>query len=156
MQEVGKFYYYLRDYENAYPYYKKFIEITEAWNLDIYPSENAKIGVVFEKMGLLEESEKCFIKYKDYADNDHSIYKQLSLSAYYSFHGDTEKALENLRLFSEQDNYFYWMVIFIEIDPLMDNIKDLPEFKKIIKKIDTKFWKYNKRVKASLREKDLI
>ncbi len=46
IQELAKIYYYLRDYDNAYKYYKKFIEIKEAWKLDIYQSEDMKIGVV--------------------------------------------------------------------------------------------------------------
>ncbi len=156
MQEVGKIYYYMRDYASAYHYYNKFIEIKEAQNLDIYRSENAKIGFVLSKMGLTEESEKLFRKYKDYAENDQSIYKHISLAMYYSYKGDTEKAAEHLKLFSEEDNYFYWTLIFTEIDPLVDNIKYLPEFKRIFKNIERKFWRSHKQIKASLEEKELL
>jgi hypothetical protein len=38
----------------------------------------------------------------------------------------------------------------------MDNIKDLPEFKRPMKAIDQKFWKYHERIKSSLEEKGLI
>jgi len=156
IQEVGKAYYYLGEYEGAYAYYKKFNEIREAYKLDVYAGENAKIGLVFSEMGLKEESEKYFANYKNYADNDKSIYKDLSLAAYYSFHGNTDAAIEHLRLFSQQDNYFYWMVIFIEMDPLFDNIKDHPEFRKILDDIETKFWNYHEQIKASLEEKELL
>ena len=94
--------------------------------------------------------------YKDFADHNTSIYKQLSLAVYYSFYGDTEKAIEHLRLFSQQDNYHYWIVLFLEIDPLVDNIKELPEFKEIMKNIKTKFWDYHQQVKLNLEEKDLL
>jgi len=107
-------------------------------------------------MGLTEESDKYFDDYKVYAENDKSIYKHLSLASYYSYKGDTEKAIEEMKLFSEQDNYFYWIIIFIEMDPLIDNIKDLPEFKKIFNDIESKFWKYHKRIKSSLEEKELL
>jgi TolB-like protein/class 3 adenylate cyclase/Tfp pilus assembly protein PilF len=156
MQEVAKFYYFQRDYANAYRYYKKFIEIKEAWNLAIYPSEDLKIGVVFDEMGLKEESEKYFSKYKEYAENDQSIYRHMNLARYYSYLGETDKAIEHLQLFSEEENYFYWILVFPDIDPLMDNIRDLPEFKKLMKKIDNKFWDYHNRIKSSLEEKDLI
>jgi len=36
----------------------------------------------------------------------------------------------------------------------MDNIKNLPEFKKIWKVIEDKFWDNHKRIKVSLEEKD--
>ena len=156
IQEVGKAYYYLGEYEGAYAYYKKFNEIREAYKLDVYAGENAKIGLVFSEMGLKEESEKYFANYKNYADNDKSIYKDLSLAAYYSFHGNTDAAIEHLRLFSQQDNYFYWMVIFIEMDPLFDNIKDHPEFRKILDDIEIKFWNYHEQIKASLEDKELL
>ena len=42
------------------------------------------------------------------------------------------------------------------MDPLTDNIKDLPEFKKIMSDIETKFWNYHKQIKASLEEKELL
>ena len=156
MQEVGKVYYYLRDYENAYRSYKKFIEIREAYNLDIYRSENDKIGVVLSEMGLIEESKKIFKEFKNYAENDKSIYKHLNLAVYYSYMGETEKAIENMKLFSKQNNYHYWTILFLEMDPLVDNIKDLPEFKKTFSDIKTKFWTYHKQIKASLEEKELL
>ena len=156
MQEVGKFYYFMRDYENAYQYYQRFIELKEAWNLDIYKSENAKIGLVFSKMGLKKESDSYFKMYKDYAENDQSIYKDLSLSAYYSYMGDTEKAIEHLKIFSEQENYHYWIVILTKLDPLVDNIKDLPEFKAVFQEIETKFWRYHEEIRTTLEEKELI
>ncbi len=156
MQEVAKFYYFQRDYENAYKYYKKFIELKEAWNLSIYNSEDLKIAVVLDKLGLKEESDRYFTKYRDYAENNQSIYRNMNLATYYSYKGQTDKAIEHLDQFSKEDNYFYWVLVFTDIDPLMDNIKDLPEFKKIMKKIDKKFWDYHNRIKSTLEEKDLI
>lgn len=156
MQEVAKICYYMRDYESAYNYYKKYLEIREAQNLSIYKSENAKIAVVLSKMGLTEKSKKYFNDFLDYANNDRSIYKHLSLAVYYSYMGDNESALKHLALFSQQDNYHYWVIIFLKIDPLIDNIKDLPEFEKIIAEIETKFWNYHKQIKTSLEEKGLL
>ena len=156
MQEVGKICYFMRDYESAYNYYKKFIQIKEAQNLDIYRGENAKIGVVLSKMGLIEESEKYFKDFKNYAENDKSIYKHLSLAAFYSHKGDTENAIEQMKLFSQQTNYHYWIILFIKMDPLVDNIKDLPEFKKILNDLEKKFWRSHKQIKGSLMEKELL
>jgi len=156
MQEVAKFYYFQRDYENAYRYYKKFTELKKAWKLDIYSSEDLKIGVVLDKLGLKEESVKYFKKYQEYAENNQSVYRHMNLVRYYSYMGETDKAIEHLELFSKEEHYFYWIVILTDIDPLVDNIKELPEFKRIRKEIDDKFWDYHKRIRSSLKEKDLI
>ena len=156
LQEVGKICYYMRDYKDAYAFYKKFTDIREENKLAIYTHEDAKIGLVFSEMGLKEESEKLFQSYKNYADNDQSIYKHLSLAMYYSYRGNTKEALEHLRLFSQEDNYFYWIVLFLKIDPLVDNIKDLPEFKKIVNDLESKFWKNHTQIRNSLMEKGLI
>ena len=156
IKEVAQICYFMRDYESAYTYYKRFTEIKEALNLDISRDEDAKIGVVLSKIGRVEESEKYFENFKEYAENDQSIYKHASLAAYYSYKGDTKNAIEQMRLFSQEDNYFYWIIIFIEMDPLIDNIKDLPEFKKIFNDIESKFWNNHKQIKASLEEKKLL
>ena len=149
--------YFMRDYASAYDYYKKLMEIMEAQNLDVISrGDYSKIGLILSKIGLIEESEKYFSDYKEYAENDQSIYQHLSLAVYYSYKGDTKQALEQLKLFSEQENYHYWIVIFTPIDPLFDNIKDLPEFREILDDIETKFWDSHNKIKASLEEKELI
>jgi len=156
LQELGKVYYYLRDYDNSYIYYRKYIDIKEAYNLKMYPGEDGKIGVVYSELGMKEESDKIFEDYKAYAEQDKSIYKHLSLCAYYSYTGDTGKAIEQFKLFSEEENYFYWLSLFLEQDPLMDNIKDHPEFQKTMEDINNKLWNYHKQVRASLEEKGLL
>jgi len=156
VQEVAKSYYYQRDYESSYAYYKPFMEVKEAYGLNIYPAENGKIGVVFSEMGEKDGSEIIFADFKVYAENDQSIYKHFNLCVYYSFHGDTEKAIKHLKLFSKEDHYHYWTILFAQIDPLMDNIKEDPVFKEIINEIETKFWNYHDQIRASLEEKGLI
>lgn len=156
LQEIGKMYYYMRDYETSYAYYKHFVAAREKYNLSIYPHEDIKIALVMEKTGRKEEAEKLFSAYFQYANRDRSIYKDASLAVYYAQKGDTEKALELLDSFSKEDNFMYWVVLFLEMDPLVDNLKDDPNFKKIMKKINNKFWEDHKRIKNSLKEKELI
>lgn len=141
LQEVGKICYYMRDYESAYQYYNKFLTAKKEHKLDIYKGEDAKIAVVLAKVGKTSEAENLFKAYLEYAENDKSIYKELSLAMYYSYTGDTQKALEHLKLFSQQDNYHYWTMIFVNIDPLVDNLKELPEFQQLMEDIEKKFWK---------------
>jgi tetratricopeptide (TPR) repeat protein len=156
VQEVAKSYYYLRDFQKAYAYYNAFLEVKEAYGLDIYPGENAKIAETMARVGKTEEAKELFEVYKVYADKDKSLYKNISLAAYYSFRNEKSKAIEHLKLFAHQDNFHYWTILFLEMDPLMDNIKDLPEFKGTMNKIEEKFWKQHKKIKKELIEQKLL
>ena len=146
----------MRDYKAASQYYKEFTAIKKAYKLVMFPGEDVKIAVVFEKVGMKAESNVLFNAYLQHAENDRSIYKDLSLAVYYSYKGDTQKALEHLKLFSQQDNYHYWNILFLEMDPLVDNIKELPEFQQLMDDIETKFWANHKKIKATLEEKRLL
>ena len=156
VQEIGKICYYQGDYKSAYTYYDEFTRIRESKKLNIFPSEDAKIAVVFEKMGMKQRADKYFKRYLNYAENDHSIYRDLSLGMYYAYKGDTEKALEHIKLFSKEENYMYWTILFLPIDPLTDPIKDNPEYQQLLKELDTKFWTKHKQIKARLEEKGLL
>ncbi|MCY1722898.1 helix-turn-helix domain-containing protein [Prolixibacteraceae bacterium Z1-6] len=156
LQEVAKAYYYLGDYQTSYTYYKKFAELREAYKLDIYNSENAKIAYVFDQVGEKELSEKYLEKFKSDAENMQSIYKHYNLAVYYSYKGDAEKAIEHLELFSEEENFHYWTILFTPIDPLVENMKAHPNYKRIFSKLLNKFNRYHKRVEVSLNEKGLL
>jgi TolB-like protein/AraC-like DNA-binding protein len=156
LQEIGKTCYYMRDYKNAYSYYSSFIKARDSLHLDIYTGEDAKIGLVFNKMGKVEKSAALFNAYKKYAGNDQTVYKHLSLAMYYSFYNDTANALRQLRMFSKQNNFPYWITLFLPIDPLVDNIKELPEFKEIMEDIENKFRENHQRIKASLESQQLL
>lgn len=156
LQEVGKICYFMRDYESAYKYYSRFVEIREAQNLDIYRVENSKIAVVYDKAGHLNKSKQLMADFKEYAENDNSIYKHLNQTMYFAYSGDKEKALENLNLFTKETDYHYWILLFFEIDPLLDNIRKLPQFKKTLKQIEDNFWQNHNQIKKSLEEKGLL
>ena len=156
MQEVAKICYFMRDYKAAYRYYKKFTAIENALNLNSYPSENAKIAMVMRKMGKHAEAEKHMQLFKDYTASDQSIYRSLNLAMISAFDGDTKKAIEQMKLFSKAENYHYWILLFFEIDPLMDELKTLPAFKETMRDIENKFWNRHEQMRAVLKEHNLI
>ena len=156
LQEVAKICYYMRDYKAASQHYKKYTAIKKLYKLEMFPSEDAKIAVVWDKIGMKAESDALFNTYLGYAENDRSIYKDLSIAMYHSYKGDTQKALEHLKLFSQQDNYHYWTILFLEIDPLVDTLKELPEFQQLMDAIEKKFWEMHEKIKGSLEGKKLL
>jgi len=157
MKELGVISYFMHDFESAYGYYHRMFEIVNDQGLDLYSGEKAKMGVILSELGRATESENYFQDYLEYAENDQSVYKHLSLAAYYSYMGDRTRAIENMELFSGQEKYPYWYVLFLGMDdPLFNNVKDLPQFQKVLKEIEFNFWKYHKQIKDSLKEKELL
>jgi hypothetical protein len=126
------------------------------YNFDMYNSENAKIGLVYDKMGHKEEADSLFELYRRYSEANPSIYRNINLSFYHAYKGNSEKALELLKLFAEEENYHYWTVLFVGIDPLFESLHDDPDFKNIMKRIKAKFWENHKQMRTSLEQNGLI
>lgn len=156
MQEVANFHYYQGNFEKSYFYFKKFVEIKEKYGLNIYPHEDIKIGFVYKEMGLDKEAENFIKSYSEYCEDDTSIYKSASLAVKYAYEGDVEKAINQLQIFATESNYQYWILVFMEIDPVMNPLKKDPRFAKVLKKIKDRFWENQTNLKKSLEEKELI
>ena len=70
--------------------------------------------------------------------------------------GDTVSAIENLELFSQQTNYPYLVIPFLRMDPLVDNISDLPEFNRILDDMEVRFWRRHDQIRNTLEGENLI
>jgi len=156
MQDVAKLYYFQEKYDSAYYYYEKFVKIKKENNLDIYPQEDLKIGIVFEKMGLNEQATDYFSAYSKYCENDQSIYQPASLASKYVQEGKFDLAIEQLKIFASKNNYQYWILLFLEKDSLMKPLKTHPEFDLIVQKIENRFWEDQAQLKQSLEGLGLI
>lgn len=156
LQEVAKFHYFEQDYDSAYYYYDKFVRARERNGLDILPQEDAKIGYVYEKQGYHDRAEGFFRAYADYCEKDQSIYKGASLAVKLAHEGKIEQGIEQLRIFSRQDNYQYWILLFMEMDPMLEPLKSHPEYPKILQQIKDRFWENQAELKKSLEEKGLL
>ncbi|MBS1509048.1 MAG: helix-turn-helix domain-containing protein [Bacteroidetes bacterium] len=156
LQDIGKISYYLRDYKGAYDYYKRFLRIRKAQKLDVYRHENLVIAYVLAQRGLKKESDELVTDYKAFLDADKSIYGSLGLSAYYAYLGDTQKATEQMKIFATQDNVQYWIILFLDKDPILERIVANAEYKKYFDEVKSKFWKEHDRLKVVLDENRLL
>jgi len=154
-QEVAKICYYMRDYPEAYKYYKKYIAFKEGLKLNVFSEEDIKIALVFAKLGHKEQSEIYLTNFKQFADSNKTIYKHLLLASYYSYTHNIPRAVEHLRLFGKEDNYSYWVLLF-DNEPTLESIKNLPEVKSIKQNIEKKFWAMHEKLKTELEEKELL
>nr|MBX2817740.1 helix-turn-helix domain-containing protein [Saprospiraceae bacterium] len=156
LQEVANFYFYEENYDSAFYFFEKFVRAKEANGQDIYPQADIRIGKVYEKMGLEEQSKDFYQAYAEYCENDQSIYKSASLAMKYANEGEVDLAIEQLNIFSKQDNFWYWMLVFIKVDPLTNPLKDNPAFDEVMKKIEDRFWQNQAKLKNSLKKEGLI
>lgn len=155
LQEVAKLYYLSRSYDTAYHYYKRLDELRDSLKLEIYKHENLKFAFVYRKMGFERKAEEFVKAFRQYAENDQTIYKHANLAGYYAYRNEPQKVVDHLRMFSKEDNFQYWMLL-LRVDPLVDNCKDLPEFKEILDDIEARFWATHERTRAMLEEKGLL
>lgn len=156
IQEVAKVCYTLEAYEESWAYYERLVNIKTTLQLDIYQSEYIKIGFVLEQLGRKEEARAYYDGFLEYAEQDQSIYKELSLAAYYATIGDIDEAMDYLKAFSEKDNYQYWFVLFLEKDPIIRQMEGHPDYKGTLKKINDKFWVKHKQISLMLEDEGLI
>lgn len=155
LQDLAKMYHLDENYDSAFYYFQKFVTAREAGGLDIYISENVKIGMVYEKVGRTKEAAKLFKSFSDYCEQDQSIYRNVNLAMKYTHEGKMDEAMEQLKLFANGDNYLYWF-LYIEDDPLFKPLKNRPDFEKTMQKIKDKFWQKQERIRKSLTEEGLI
>jgi len=156
IQEVAKVYYVMEDFEESWKYYDKLIKLKKVLNLDIYASEDVKIGFVLEQLGREEEAEKFYQNYKEYIETDESIYQPLSWSAYYAVKGDENKAMDYLNQFAKNKGYMYWIVLFLDSDPIINKLSDHPDYKKTMKEIKDNFWERHNQIKQDLKNEGVI
>ena len=88
------------------------------------------------------------------------LYEKLSwvnydLAAVYAFKGEKDKALEYLRLFNKEQKMVFWWITLFEFDPLLDNIRNEPEFQQILKDVEAKYQAEHERVRQWLEENDM-
>lgn len=155
LQDVAKFYYIGEKYDSAYFYFNKFVKARETNGLNIYRQEDIKIAEVYKKMGLDAEAEKFYSDFKAYCVEDQSPYSSINLVWSSIYEEKLDEALEQLKLFSNEENYPYWFLL-IEDEPMIKRLSVYPEFEKVMQKIKDRFWDNQFELKKSLEDKGLI
>jgi tetratricopeptide (TPR) repeat protein len=155
LQDIARMYYVQENYDSAYFYFQKFVSARKSYGLNMNMAENDKIAMVYKKIGLNAEAKKLFSDYSAYCEADQSPYRSVSLVTKYAYEGKIDQAIEQLRLFSETDNYPYWFLL-MESDPLLKPLKNHPDFASIIQKIKDRFWENHASLKEYLAEEGLV
>jgi len=155
IQELAKTYYNLRDFKNAWLYYQKLIKAREEQNLDLFIHENIKIAWTCKQLGLKKEEAKNLKEYKEFSDQDASIYHPMLEASYYAYINDTTQALQYFEEFSHAENYHYW-ILFLPNEPHLESIRELPAFKEDMKRLEERFWLRHEEIRERLEKEELI
>jgi tetratricopeptide (TPR) repeat protein len=156
---------FLGNHEKSLKYLNKYLELNKT-------SEQANIshynewifGYIFWKNGYKEKADYFFddaIKNskrlidlgRAYAQSPEVYY---DLAAIYAFRGETDKAFENLRIFSQKPCVEIKWGTLLKNDPLFNSIRDETEFQRIARYVEGKYQKEHERVRKYLVENNLI
>ena len=155
LQHIANLYYTEENYDSAFYYFKLFVESREEAGLDIYVQENAKIARVYKEVGLDARAQELFSDFSAYCETDQSSNRSINLAYKYAYEEKYDLVLEQLKIFSEIDNFQFWYTK-IDSEPLFIPIRDHPEFVRIMQKIKDRFWENQARLEEELKEKGLL
>jgi tetratricopeptide (TPR) repeat protein len=144
-------------------YYKKMVEILqkkEALNIN----NMHRVGYAYFENGFEKEASFYFNEQIKFSKESIELRRSYSsgfwahydLAAVYAFLGEKEKAFENLRIFNQKQNLNIVCFRLIKDDPLLNNLRNEPEFQQIEKDIETKYLADHERIKKWLEEKALL
>jgi TolB-like protein/AraC-like DNA-binding protein/Tfp pilus assembly protein PilF len=156
LQDIGKVSYYLEEYDTAYKYYKRFNQYRNTHKLDVYEHENLVIGRVYELAGETKKAKEFYERYRRYVETDQTAYKNVGLAIYYCQMNESAKALEYLRLFTQEDNIQYWVILFMDKGPELTETEASPEFKRLLQEVERKFWANHEKLKLKLEDQGLL
>ncbi|MBX2875191.1 MAG: helix-turn-helix domain-containing protein [Saprospiraceae bacterium] len=155
LQEVAKLYYLQENFDSAYYYFEQFVTAREDKGWNIYPQEDITIGWVYEKVGLEEEAKQFYEAFAVFCQKEQSIYRSVWLALDHVRKGEIEEAIEQLKIFADQDDFMYWFLL-LENDPILKPLTTHPEFSLIIQQIKDRFWENQKNFSSYLKEEGLL
>ena len=156
LQEAAKFYYYTEDYEKAFQYYEQFANARSQYGLEMFSGEDVKIAYTYRQVGREEEAKAFFESYAAYCEEDESVYGHMSRAVNYGLEGKLEEGIKQLKTFAAQEDYNYWVLVFIDRDPVMRPLAAHPEYAGIVQQIKDGFWERQARLKEKLAREGLL
>ena len=161
--KLGEICMFLNQPEEALKYFNKWYERSKTLSLFAVFGPH-RIGWAYWQNGYREEAEYYFNEQINYCNKLIEMRRVLQLSyrefydlaAVYAFRGDKDRAIENLKNFNKLQIIPAWMMPYIRYDPLLDNIRDEPEFQQIVRDVEAKYQAEHERVRKWLEEQGML
>jgi tetratricopeptide (TPR) repeat protein len=158
--------YFAGNYAESLKYVRKYFEKEKNASQQDYTihSIHIWIGYVLWMNGYEEEANDFYDKViedlnriidlgRDYVETSNVYY---DLACIYSFRKETDTTLDNLRLYKQQKLMGLGDVIGLQYDPLLNNIRDEPEFQQIVRDVEVKYQAEHERVRQWLEENEML
>jgi TolB-like protein/AraC-like DNA-binding protein/Tfp pilus assembly protein PilF len=151
----------LGQYKEALKYTKKYQNRLNERSY-LFFSGRTGIGYIYWMNGYKKEAEKWFSEQIRISEESLKLGRNYSMDAYcdlasiYALTNQKEKALENLRIFAKNRLFPYFRVIWMKEGPMLNSIRNEPEFQKILKDIESKYQAEHERVEKWLEEQGML
>lgn len=160
---LGNTYLNLRDYKEAYRMLEKYTNSMKQQGRKIEP--DFYLGYIYLKNGRKKEADFHFeesIKYRLQIIEQNkpaiSCAANLGLTFIYAAIGEKEKALKYLRIVNSQPSYLYLcsQISRFKISPMVDCIRNEPEYKEFLKNAESRYLKEHNKVERLLQAEGLL
>jgi TolB-like protein/AraC-like DNA-binding protein len=147
----------LGQYKEALKYAKKYENRLNERSYLFY-SGRTYLGYIYWNNGFKDEAEKWFKEQEKISVESLRLNRNYSMDAYcdlasiYAFTNEKSKAYESLRKFSDNRVFPSYRVQWIKEDPMLLNIRNEPEFQKIVIDLEVKYESEHERVRKWLEE----
>ncbi len=156
LHETAKLALYQRKYEEAWEYYSRFLAIRQQSGLNVYQGEDINIAFVLDQLGRKTEADRFRARYFEYLQSEETAFQDLGYAAYYTAIGENAKAISALKAFAQQDNFQYWLILYIEQDPMFESLEGEADYAETIQAIKDNFWLQHQQMRTELQEEGLI
>ncbi|TNF41228.1 MAG: hypothetical protein EP310_07635 [Bacteroidetes bacterium] len=146
---------FLKNEDEAYKWFNEIVEASKTTGQQVIP--NPGYGFVCFKKGMKEAADyhfngailnnKRLIEFNFYPEIN---LPHLILASIYAAKGETEKAFDQLR---GNKSHHLQALAMLKFNPMFDNIRNEPEFKRILADVETKYADVHQRVGKLLAER---
>jgi tetratricopeptide (TPR) repeat protein len=155
LYRLGQWYYMLRDYTNANTIYNKWFELSGNNVKDYYGLRSRRLAFVYREMGEMEKAQIQINNYRAFGESINVAGRSFLLTGFYAFMNDTTNAIEQLKIASKYDHY-YFRIRQLKDEPIYDNIRELPEFQQILSEMETRFNERRDSIRVVFEKKRLL
>ncbi len=154
----------LGDIDQALKYGKIWVDRMEASG-GLGVNYMHRVGTYYRLQGLQEEADYYYDLQIEYclreielerSRAERNLYTYYDLASTYAITGETEKALENLRIWVTRPIIDIMILVYLRNDDHFNPIKDHPEFQEILNEAEAKYQAEHERVRKWLEENDML
>jgi TolB-like protein/AraC-like DNA-binding protein/Tfp pilus assembly protein PilF len=146
LAEIGKTNFMLKDYQEARFCYDSALSMMNRFHMNILRYEYLRVAIAHEQTGDTAKAHYYLDQFQDFVEQDQSIYKELNEASLLLHRGRKQEVLDALTRFADTHDYFVYLLLLIDTDPLYESIQNEPAFRAAYKKLNDNFWRNHKRI----------